>query len=229
MEVSMLKALIFDMDGVIVDTEYIDFQLQSDYIHSISKNPERLQKKDFSDLVGRSGMDLIQSIQHLSQTNVSVSEIKQSLEAIDQKKYAPATIASIFRSDLMEILNWAKENNIKLAVASSSPKNRIEQVLETCQIKNYFDYITSGQDFKMSKPDPEIYLTSAQHLEVQPYEAIAIEDSPAGIASAKFAGMTVIAYQEDRLGINQSQADYCEKDMQAILKRLKELAKGQAR
>lgn len=187
----MISAIVFDMDGVIVDTEYLDFQLQSDYILSISRNPKALTKEDFSALVGRSGLDLQNRINELACTDFSQEELKAALAQIDQHKYLPETVTPIFRKDMLAILDWAKSEGIKLAVASSSPHDAILAVLDACQIGHYFDMVTSGESFKSSKPNPEIYFHTLQGLSVDANEAIAIEDSPSGIAAAKATGMRV--------------------------------------
>ncbi|SUN77061.1 haloacid dehalogenase [Streptococcus massiliensis] len=72
----MLKAIVFDMDGVIVDTEYVDFQLQSELVKKIAKKPERLTHADFSRLVGRSYENLLEAIKAISQTDLSLVGIE---------------------------------------------------------------------------------------------------------------------------------------------------------
>ena len=217
----MLKALIFDMDGVIVDSEYLDYQLQSDMILRIAKDPGRLKQEDFESLVGHSGQDLLDAIKNLTQTDLSLQEIQEELDAISRIKYAPKQIEQIFRSDLLPVLDWARKEGLALAVASSSNRDHIEAVLEACQIRSYFETLVSGQDFEKSKPHPAIYQETLRQLNLSADEAIAIEDSPVGIASAKAAGLLVIGYEETRLQLDQSQADVLLPDWTAILSSLK--------
>ncbi|PNY19747.1 HAD family hydrolase [Streptococcus parauberis] len=217
----MISAIVFDMDGVIVDTEYLDYQLQSEYILSISKNSTPLTKEDFSSLVGRSGFDLQKRINQLACTNLSSEDFEVAFQQIERHKYHPETVVPIFRKDTVAILEWAKSQDIKLAVASSSPLDAILTVLDVCQIRHYFDRVTSGESFKESKPNPEIYLHTLQSLSVEANEAIAIEDSPSGIAAAKAAGMRVLAYKEERMLIDQSGADHILDGMSEIYSWLK--------
>ncbi|MGT2930365.1 HAD family hydrolase [Streptococcus dentasini] len=213
----MIKLIIFDMDGVIVDTEYLDFQLQQNYIKQIAHNPSQLTFKDFSELVGRSGQDLLERIKRLSQTSLSLSEIAAGLGEIERVKYRKENCLSLFRKDVLAVLEYARAEGIALALASSTKRDYIKTVLTTCGIKEYFDAIVSGEDFEKSKPNPEIYLAVLERLAISSGEALAIEDSPSGIAAAKGADLTVLAYREDRLGIDQSLADYMAEDMRDIL------------
>lgn len=214
----MLEAIIFDMDGVIVDTEYVDFQLQSQMIRSIAKNPERLTHADFSSLVGRSYGDLVEAIKDLSQTDLSLEEIEERLEQVAEQKYFQMDYATLFRKDMIQILDFAKERGIKLAVASSSRKAHILEVLQACGIESYFDLVVSGEDFEESKPNPAIYQAVLESLGVAADQALAIEDSTYGILAAKRAGLTVLAYEEKRMLVDQSLADYQGRDMLEIFK-----------
>lgn len=216
----MLKAVIFDMDGVIVDTEYIDFQLQSDFIKSIAKHPEQLTHHDFSQLVGRSGRDLLERIQSLCQSDISFAEIYKGFDAINDQKYSQEMIKTHFRKDIVKIIEFAKKHGIALAIASSSSKQHILKVLKTCRIDDAFNLIVSGEDFKESKPNPAIYQFVLRQLDIHASEAIVIEDSPSGITAAKSAGIPVIAYEEKRMLVDQSQANIILPNMQAISEKI---------
>ncbi|MBA2796072.1 HAD family hydrolase [Streptococcus porcinus] len=222
----MLEAIIFDMDGVIVDTEYLDFQLQSDYIRSIAVDPLFLGHEDFSELVGRSGQDLLKRIRRLTQTQVTDQDITFALEKISEKKYKAETVKDLFRQDILKINLFAKENQMKLAVASSTSKKYIIQVLEACGILKDFDLIVSGEDFQESKPNPAIYRHVLKELQLEAKNTIVIEDSPSGIMAAKAAGIRVIAFEEKRLQIDQAAADDVLEDMNAIFERIVNMAKS---
>ncbi|AGM98197.1 HAD family hydrolase [Streptococcus iniae] len=219
-----MKAIIFDMDGVIVDTEYLDFQLQSVYIKSIAKNPEELSHEDFSSLVGRTGRDLYDRIIALSHTQHPFEEVTLALEAIAQEKYRKEMVEKLFRKDVLKIIAFAKEQGILLGLASSSAMKDILSVLSSHDLVAQFDLIVTGEDFTASKPHPEIYLHSLEKLGVTANQTIVIEDSPSGIAAAKAAGLTVIAYEEKRMQVDQSAADYIMPDMQHIYMKVKDLA-----
>lgn len=220
----MLKAIIFDMDGVIVDTEYLDFKLQSDFIKSISKSPENLTLEDFSGLVGRSGRDLWDRIRILSQNPVSDEAILAGLALIDEQKYNAETARKLFRKDIVKIIDFAKQHDIKLVVASSSPKKEILKVLDACGILQDFHLIVTGEDFVESKPNPAIYFHVLKTLDIAADQALVIEDSPSGIRAGKAAGIPVLAYQENRMLVDQSQADFILENMQAIYEKIVEIS-----
>ncbi|MER0122872.1 HAD family hydrolase [Streptococcus sp. ZJ93] len=219
----MIEAIIFDMDGVIVDTEYLDFQVQKDFVRSISKEMTIEEEQEFPVLVGRSYAHLAQAIKALTGSSLSLTEISEQLEEYAKERYQEVHYPTLFRGDIVPILDFAKQNGIKLAVASSSRKDHIEEVLGACGILPYFDTLVSGEAFTESKPNPAIYLATLTKLGVDAQHAIAIEDSAYGIAAAKAAGVRVIAYQEKRMPIDQSQADFLCQDMGAVFELLQSL------
>ena len=113
----------------------------------------------------------------------------------------------IFREDTITILKWARENGMKTAVASSTAYEKVKEILTEVNVVPYLDLIISGEFFERSKPDPAIYLKTAELLEVSPEDCVAIEDSTVGITAANRAGMKVIALKDDRFGFDRSLAD----------------------
>ncbi len=101
--------------------------------------------------------------------------------------------------ELIPLLNQLRENKYKLAVASSSPLRVINFVLDMFSLNQYFPVVVSGECTVNGKPHPDIYLHTAQRLEVNPSECVAIEDSINGVKSAKAAGMCCIAVPDKRL------------------------------
>lgn len=217
----MIKLIVFDMDGVIVDTEYLDFQLQQAYIKEIAKEPSKLTHDDFSRLVGRSGKDLLRRIKKLSQSDLADEEIERGLQRVEAQKYRKESYLPLFRQDILAVLDYARAHDIALAVASSTQKKYIFEILTNCGIQDYFDAVVSGEDFEASKPNPAIYLSVLNRLGIPSEQALAVEDSASGIAAAKKAGMKTVAYEEKRMAIDQSQADYVAKDMLDILDYIK--------
>lgn len=210
----MIKAIIFDMDGVICDTEFYDFQVQRAFI--LKHNPDLLEETDLSVMVGQSYERLYQTLKSFIGNKLTLDEIEVDFKKFVKEAYQNVDYLSLFRSEIINILDWAKVKGIKLAVASSSPTVHIMEILETCGIKDSFDIINSGEHFQESKPNPEIYLQTLSDLGVAADEAIAIEDSANGIRAAKNAGIKVVAYRENRLGIDQTEADEIVDDMKAF-------------
>ena len=104
------------------------------------------------------------------------------------------------------MLNQLKNSGWRLALASSSPRANIEQVLRELAILPLFEVIASGNDFRESKPNPEIYLYVAAQLQAKPQQCTVIEDSTYGIQAAVRAGMRVLAKRDERYGFDQSPA-----------------------
>ena len=104
--------------------------------------------------------------------------------------------------------------------SSSSAMHQIQTMENVCDLVGCFDELLSGEMFHESKPNPEIYLTAAKKLKVKPEECIAVEDSSYGIAAGNAAGMRVLAYADDRYGVDQSKAYARIHHMQEIKKYL---------
>lgn len=220
----MIKAIVFDMDGVIVDTEFQDFRIQKEFIKT--ENPTiDLELTDFDELIGQSYEMLYETLRKFIGSNDSLRDIKDRFEAYNDVAYESIDYQQLFRKDILLILQWAKANDVLLAVASSSTHDHIVEVLTSCGIKDYFDVIYSGEFVEESKPNPAIYLNTLKKLNVEPKDAIAIEDSYYGISAAKAAGITTIAYRETRAVIDQSAADYVAADMVEIYEIIKTLNK----
>lgn len=220
----MLKAIIFDMDGVIVDTEFQDFRIQQEFIKKENPTIDHAAT-NFDELIGQSYDMLYKTLRKFIDSNDSLSTIKERFEKFNDAAYESINYQQLFRKDILSILKWAKAKNISLAVASSSTHEHILEVLTSCGIKEYFDVIYSGEFVAESKPNPAIYLNTLQKLKVKPEQAIAIEDSYYGITAAKTAGITTIAYKEIRAKVDQSGADYLATDMLEIYALIKSLNK----
>ena len=204
-----MKAVIFDMDGVIIDSEvvYIDFfkRVLEDFDVEISE-------EDLFSLAGLSQQktdEFLESKLHRKPEEV-YDMMKNYIDA-DKIDYS-----SLVMDGFYPLLKELKRKNFKLALASSSPKNTIKLVLEELNIEDEFDVVISGEDFVESKPNPEIYSKTCKILGVRPQDAIAIEDSDYGIESAKNAGLTVIARREDRFNFKQDKADFIVDNLQDI-------------
>ncbi|MFR6142141.1 MAG: HAD family hydrolase [Finegoldia sp.] len=214
-----MKAVIFDMDGVIIDSEvvYIDFfkKVLEDFDVEISE-------EDLFSLAGLSQQktdEFLESKLHRKPEEV-YNMMKNYIDA-DKIDYS-----SLVMDGFYPLLKELKRKNFKLALASSSPKNTIKLVLEELKIEDEFDAVISGEDFVESKPNPEIYTNTCEILGVRPQDAFAIEDSDYGIESAKNAGLTVIARREDRFNFKQNKADFIVDNLQDIKLILEKFEKG---
>ncbi|MDG2939380.1 HAD-IA family hydrolase [Bisgaard Taxon 10/6] len=217
----MLQAIIFDMDGVIVDTEYVEFTLQKQFIADIQEHNRPITPEQQSEVVGKSLREIPEIVKKLSGSHLSLAAIQTRYQAFFNDLFSNVDYRTIFRSDIKQIIEFAKAHRIKLAVASSSALSHISNILTECGIKDDFDLIVTGDDFDRSKPDPAIYRHTLDSLGVSAEHAVAVEDSYYGMLAAKGAGVTVIGYEEKRMIVDQSLADYMGKDMTEILALIK--------
>lgn len=204
-----MNTVIFDMDGVIIDSEviYIDFfkKVLQDFDVEISE-------EDLFSLAGLSQQKTDEFLK--SKLHRKPEEVYGLMKKyIDDDKI---NYSSIVMDGFYPLLKELKRKNLKIALASSSPKKTINNVLEELEIKDEFDAVISGEDFKESKPNPEIYIKTCEILGVRPKDAIAIEDSDYGIDSAKNAGLTVVARRENRFNFKQDKADFIVDNLQDI-------------
>ena len=197
----VFKAIIFDMDGVIVDSEPVYLARYDDFLKHNKKQAEwshtwKVLREIWSDYIER---------------NEFYDEFN------DFYKGNLIDYTDLMDEDISYVLKKLKSENYKLALASSSPYNTIHMVLNDGNLNGIFDEVVSGEDFKESKPNPEIYISIAEKLEVAPMDCLVIEDSSYGIKAAKKAGMYVLAKEDKRFNFNQELADKKIKDLEEIL------------
>lgn len=211
----MIKAVIFDMDGVIIDSE-IGY-LERLYQFVAEKNP-KVQIRQLYGTVGKTAKDTWSIIETVTDNGQTWEELRAEYKS--RNTYADIDYTKIFRSEIIGIFNRLKDHGYKLALASSSSLPLVERILTTNKIIDYFDVIVSGNMFKRSKPDPEIYHYAASKLGVEEEECFVLEDSTVGITAAHRAGMTVAALIDDRFGFDRSLADMEVETLDGILKYL---------
>ena len=153
----MLQAIIFDMDGVIVDTEYVEFTLQKQFIADIQEHHRPITLEQQSEVVGKSLREIPEIVKKLSGSSLPLAEIQTRYQAFFNDLFSKVDYLAIFRADIQQIIAFAKAQGIKLAVASSSALSHINHILTVCGVKDDFDLIVTGDDFARSKPDPAIY------------------------------------------------------------------------
>lgn len=213
----MVKAVIFDMDGVIIDSEIVYLQYMLEFARV--KNPA-VRMEQLYDMVGRTRGDSWKVMARAVDNGQSWEEIRAEFRTRDI--YAEIDYRSIFRPDVKVVVEWLKERGYKVGLASSTHLELILRVLTENEIKDYFDTVVSGAQFKESKPNPEIYHFTAGQLGVAEADCLVIEDSTVGITAASRAGMKIAALHDPRFGFDESLADYHIKEIIEILDIVKE-------
>ena len=215
----MIKAVIFDMDGVIIDSELV--YLEKMWEFGKTRNPN-MKLEQLYPMVGASKEDAWSVLAEAVGLGQTWEEARADLKAhVDV--YEGVDYLAIFRPEIRDILEELKKKGYGLAVASSTQLPVVEQVMRENEIMDYFQILVSGGQFKKSKPDPEIYLYTAERLGVKPEECLAVEDSTFGVLAGHRAGMTVAALKDDRFHFDQSPADYRMDRLTEILDILKQL------
>ena len=214
----MIKAVIFDMDGVLVDSEPVYQEATVNVLESLNI---KATKEDLLKLAGGSSLHFNKFIQDVSDGSISCEDFNKICDQYYLDN--PVKYEEIMFPHVRETLNCLKDNGYILALASSSKEYEIENVLKRCDLKDYFKLIISGEAFKESKPNPEIYLTCIKKLNLEANECVAVEDSEYGIKAAKGDGLICIAKKDDRFNYNQSMADYFIDDHREIIDILENL------
>ncbi len=199
----MIKAVIFDMDGVIIDSEgvYLEYQLE----FARKKNPDVKMEQLFP-MVGATKKESWEVLQKAINNGQTWEELRREFRQRDI--YSEIDYRMLFRPEVTETLEQLKKDGYRLALASSTHLELVERVLRENGIRHYFEAVVSGNQFKRSKPDPEIYLYTAGILKLSPEECLAVEDSTIGITAAYRAGMKIAAIIDERYQFDQSLADY---------------------
>lgn len=199
----MIKAVIFDMDGVLVDSEPVYQEATINVLDSLNI---KATQDDLLKLAGGSSLHFNKFIQDVSKGSISCEDFNKVCDQYYLDN--PVKYEKIMFPHVRETLDYLKDKGYILALASSSKEYEIDNVLKRCDLKDYFKLIISGEVFKESKPNPEIYLTCIKRLNLEAKECVAIEDSEYGIEAAKKAGLICIAKRDDRFNYDQSKADY---------------------
>lgn len=197
-------AVVFDMDGVLVDTEPENQQHVREFFEDRGL---ALTKAATDDLVGCTGAYFVERINEWWARTPHKRPDEQKLCAEDAMNRHFADIhydyPSLLNPGVAETLDGLAERGIRCAVASSTERAGIERALAPCGILDKFAFVLSGEDFVHGKPAPDIYLAAAARLDVDPACCIAVEDSDRGIAAGVAAGMHVAVKREERFGFAQ--------------------------
>ena len=178
------KLVIFDMDGLLLDTEIIYYKTWFEFTdkYNFTYNLEKrklmagMNDKAIEEVLNKD----IKSMDKVKKLREELNDYRNDLfKNIDK---------SLKKEGVDEILEFLKNEKVKIALASSSPREKIERLLEKEGILSYFDLIVSGEDVEKSKPDPYIFLKVIEILKAEKNETLILEDSYNGYLAAKNSG-----------------------------------------
>ncbi len=206
----MIKLVIFDVDGTLVDSEVVFVKAA---IKNMEVNGYNIPMSAIMGIIGQNrvaGQKLIESTQddffdydkYIKNYEKIRSEILEK-EPLKLKKGA------------LNILNYCKEHGIRMAIATSTYREKQVKVLTNLGIIDYFDYMVFGDEIKNSKPAPDIYLKVYEHYNLDKDEMIIYEDSNNGILSGYNAGIKVV-YIKDIVDVNKETLSLCYKQVKDL-------------
>lgn len=183
-----IKALIFDFDGLIIDSESPEYQVWREVF---AEHGRELQMDFWADIVGRphTHLDLYAYYQENVNPSVDLEQFRQQRRA----RVVALTQQQPVLPGVEDYLRGASELGMKLGLASSSSRHHVHGHLARLELLNYFHTTKCFEDTSAHKPDPTPYRAVLDQLAVAPREAIAFEDSPNGVTSAKAAGIFTVA------------------------------------
>ena len=199
-----MQAVIFDMDGVIFDSENLVVKCWKVVAEKYGIEDVEAACKDCL------GVNSIESKERFLKKygeEFPYDEYKSEMSALYHQTAAAGGLD--LKPGVVELLTFLKEHKYGLAVASSTRRAVVESQLKNAKVLDFFDEIICGDMVKKSKPDPEIYLAAAEKMKVNPKECYAIEDSYNGIRSAYSAGMEAIMVPDLLLPTDETREKCC--------------------
>lgn len=185
----MIKALIFDFDGLILDTETPEYQAWQNVYAEFGQS---LTLEDWGQIVGGTAASDFHPLNHLEAlTTRSLTDL--DLESRVRTESMRIILAAKPRPGVIETLEAAQRLGLGLAVASSSPHAWVDTHLQRLGLFHYFETIQCRDDVSRTKPEPELFLAAKNRLGVEAHQALVFEDSPNGVLAANRAGIRVVA------------------------------------
>lgn len=185
----MPKAVIFDMDGTIVDTEPIASKTFEKIIREYGKIP-RPNENGLIQNPGVWGMETYQKL---------IKEYDLPFEPLALREKRRMYYVDALKNNVqllpgfLELVNELKRKNIKIGLASNSIQPHVDAIVSEARIQDLFDCISAWNESIQPKPSPDVYLLTAKSLDISPSECVVIEDTYTGVTAGKAAGMKVIA------------------------------------
>lgn len=192
---------IFDMDGVIVDSEPVYDSWNEELFKELGLEVDAQTRKSFIGVSAKRKWEILKD-------RFTIEQEIDDLLNMQKKSFSREwDFTNVLFPEVIPFLEKLIELKIPVAIASSSDYHRINQILSQCKLKTYFNKITSGEDFTNGKPHPDIFLRAANELGCLTENCIVVEDSFNGVTAAKKAGMYCIGVKHKDIKMDLSGAD----------------------
>lgn len=211
-----MEAIIFDLDGTLVDSMGIWSEVDEEYFKKYNLAPpegfyEAMEGKSYTE-VAQLYLDSFPTL------TCTIDELKQEWQDMTYEKY---TKELVLKPGAYKMIKALYDSGIKFGIASSNSIELVTATLEALSIRHFFESVHTSCEVKSGKPCPDVYLLTASDLNVLPEKCLVFEDVPMGIMAGKNAGMMVCAIDDDfsknQEGKKRELADYYIKDYNDIL------------
>lgn len=212
----MKKAVIFDLDGTLIDSELFYLNLLLEFLKGKGMV---LSFEEACKTVGAHNSPIWENVARAHGGSISGKALRQEYKDEFERKFRNRELdySQMQFADVLPVLEKLRADGVRMAIASSSSDKIIRRVVEQQNWERFFPVLVSGDNFRKSKPDPEIYRYTMKQLGTAPEETLVVEDSTYGIEAGKAAGVMVAARRELRFGFHQEKADCLFDDMREIL------------
>lgn len=204
------KAVIFDMDGVIFDTERVYLEIWQSVFE---KYGYKMTKELYITVMGTGRKNVIKTFLENFGDDLPIEKMYE--EKDNQLFYIIENQGIPLKKGVKELFSMLKEKNYKIALATSAKRDRVEKQIKDKWLKESFDAIVCGDDVEKGKPSPDIFLKAAKEIDVEAKDCFVVEDSPAGIKAAFSGGMKGI-HVEDLKVADEDILKYCEKNFKNL-------------
>ena len=182
-----MKNVIFDMDGLMIDSERVTFECYQERLKDMNLT---MDEEFYKTLLGKPIKGIYQRFYDVYGNDFPIQNVIQDVHQLMAERFETEGVP--VKKGLVELLHYLKDNNYKTIVATSSNRDRVDKILAQAKITEFFDDSICGDEVTKGKPNPEVFLKSCQKLGVNVDEAIVLEDSEAGIQASYDANIKVI-------------------------------------
>ena len=212
----MKKAVIFDLDGTLIDSELFYLNLLLEFLKGKGMV---LSFEEACKTVGAHNSPIWENVARAHGGSISGKALRQEYKDEFERKFRNRELdySQMQFADVLPVLEKLRADGVRMAIASSSSDKIIRRVVEQQNWERFFPVLVSGDNFRKSKPDPEIYRYTMKQLGTAPEETLVVEDSTYGIEAGEAAGVMVAARRDLRFGFHQEKADCLFDDMREIL------------
>ena len=183
----MIKAVIFDLDGSLVDSMWMWHAIDIEYLGRFGiEMPEKLQEE----IGGKSFSETAVYFKERFALTDTLQKIKDDWNRMAWDKYSNEVP---LKEGVTDVLEYCKNHEIRMGIATSNSRELVDNIVSVHQLERYIRCIVTGCEVAKGKPAPDVYLEVAKRLEVRPEECLVFEDIVEGIMAGKAAGMKVYA------------------------------------